>query len=605
MKTHLAIALFLLTMLMTRSPANAQASLAAENIIDDVKVVTSVGTEMFTLFRDARDEKQWYYVPNRPLLVEVAGENGQQMPQFSLLRYQFADPADASKLVEEGILQFASSMAAPAEALAQFKKSIQERSGLSDVRISAIPFKAAEVALYTYPGADGKSKLISAAPYGSGVAPLFSSQSMAFSIPLTRMGSDVFDKLSTGNTGIPVAVTFTFNALTPPSGFKITVDYDQLYSHYSKDEKMRASASYFGWFSASYEKTVQQIRESLINNKSISVEVISGENFKLEDIDKYLQPVLARINAELIESAKPPETVVPAQASSPSRGGWYGGGGYSVALKDITKVKKGKEVWDMRIQSIVERKTVAQGFIGIGKYSDAIKNQAIVVVPDSKFKSAYLMLPSPSVAEELGITNIDLEVDLKAGGTSQSQVVQWRPGSQWKDIAQKERTTLAFPLTAAAQADPTLSHAVFNTKVKITTNRQFLQLNSRSDAFNGQKSMLGINGALFEVVEISGDQLPFKDLGSGEVLQANVALTAGGQKYNAVLKPRSVNGKFSSPEPLRILVPKNLMKNPISAVITIQTSAGPRKWKYNGKEFGDESSFGGLSVFLQDNDFVK
>lgn len=605
MRKSLAVALFSLAMLTAHAPAQAQASLAAENIIDDVKVVSAAGTEVFTLFRDARNDKQWYYVPNRPRIVEVAGQDGQPVPQFSLLRYQFADPADASKLVEEGILQFAASLAAPADALQQFRKTIQERSGQTDVRISAIPFKAADVALYTYPGVDGKSKLISSAPYGSGVAPLFSSQSMVFSVPLTRMGSDVFDRLSTGTTGIPVAVTFTFNALTPPSGFKITVDFDQLYTHYSKDERVRASASYFGWFGASYEKTVQQIRESLITNKCITVEVIAGETFKLEDIDKYLQPVLARINSELIESAKPPDSVTPAQASTPSGGGWYGGGGYSVALKEVTKVKKGKEVWDMRLQSIVERKTVAQGFIGIGGYPEEVKQRAIVVVPDSKFKAAYLMLPSPSVAEELGITNIDLEVDLKAAGSSQSQVVQWRPGAQWKDIAQKERTTLAFPLTAAAQTDPNLSNATFDTKVKITTNHQFLQINSRADAFNGQKSMLGINGALFEVVEINGQGIPFKAQGAGEVLQANVALTAGGQKYNAVFKPMSINGQFAAPEPLRILVAKDLMSNPISAVITLQTSDGPRKWKYNGREFRNVSDFGGLSVFLQNADFVK
>jgi len=581
----------------------SQASLAAENIIDDVKVNVGSTVEVFTLFRDARNEAQWYYVPNRPRLLEVPVGN-QAEPQLSLVRYQFQDPADQAKLVEEGILQFAATLSAPGVALDEFRKQIKQRTGNDQVRISAIPFKSADVSLYTYPGAEGKSRLVANNPGGTGLAPLFASQSLAFSMPLTRMGTDVLDTLVKGNTGLPLAVTFSFNALTPPAGFKVTVDYSQLFTHYSKDEKFRAQASYFGWFGASYERTVQQIREELINNKDIKVEVISGEQFSLADIDKYLQPILARINAELIEAAKPPAEIAPATASTPSAGGWFGGGGYSVAIKDVTKVKKGTEVWDMRVQQIVERKTVAQGFIGLGAYPQQIKDRAVTTVPRSGFKSAYLMLPLPAVVDELGVSNIDLQVSLIAGGQPvQSQAVLWTPGGKWKDIGGGDRSVLAFPLTGLSVNDSDLKTAKFRSKINITTKKQVYTVETTSDAFDGQRAMPGVNGSLFDVVEVDGSGLSFAGLSNqGNILAANVQVKAGPQVLGTdMLRPKSINGTLQLPDPVRYLVPPlRDSTTPVIVNASFQTKGGVKKWRFDGSNIREQ--FGGTSIILVDQD---
>ena len=66
----------------------------------------------FTVVRDARRPAQWYYVPDRPRLVERL-QNNQRVPEFALMRYEFPDPQDAAKTIRGGILQFAVSLALP------------------------------------------------------------------------------------------------------------------------------------------------------------------------------------------------------------------------------------------------------------------------------------------------------------------------------------------------------------------------------------------------------------------------------------------------------------------------------------------------------------
>jgi hypothetical protein len=191
------------------------------------------------------------------------------------------------------------------------------------------------------------------------------------------MSSQVFSALVTGQTGLPITVDFSFYALTPVVGFIVTIDWGQIFRHYSGDERFRAAAPYLGFFGAPDEGSAKQIREDLINNKDIKVEVIGGNNLKMEDLDKLLQPILARINAELIEAIKPPLLVEPDVAAGPSAGSW-GLAGYSAVMKSADKVKTGYETWDMRFKSIVERRTIAKRIYWSGRisggYSEASHN---------------------------------------------------------------------------------------------------------------------------------------------------------------------------------------------------------------------------------------
>jgi hypothetical protein len=426
-------------------------------------------------------------------------------------------------------------------------------------------------------------------------------------VPLTKVGSDVMKALVTSDTGIPVAVTFTFNALTPPAGFKVTVNWDQTFQHYSSDEQFRAAASYFGWFGASYDRTVQKIREDLVNHGDIRVESISGETFTTADIEKYLQPILARINEGLIEAAKPPKEIEPAKANPPSAGGWLGSVGYSVAIKDVTKRKSGTEVWQMTNQAIVERKTIAQGFIGIGRFSEGTRNRLVTTVSGTDFSSAFFMLPSPAVAADLGVSQIDLQVQLVDNNQAvESQVVSWTPGGQWKDVNQRPRTTLAFGL-AGLNAAGGLQNAEFRSKLVLTTSTQSVTINSTTRAANGQSAMPGVNSALFNVAEIDGSQLPFAGLGNGDVLQGNGTLTITGEPpLSFGVRTKIEGGKRVPPDPFRAIVARRPDGSfpKVTANIVLQGNDGAQyDWKHNGGDL--QKAFGGLSISLIRSDFVK
>src|SRR5262245_51694748 len=100
---------------MAPTAVHAQASLAAEDILDEVPVTIGSVRESFTLIRDGRRPEQWYYVPDRPRLFERSLGSGPVEPDFTLLRYQFGDPGNAEKLLEGGLMQFALSLSLPAE----------------------------------------------------------------------------------------------------------------------------------------------------------------------------------------------------------------------------------------------------------------------------------------------------------------------------------------------------------------------------------------------------------------------------------------------------------------------------------------------------------
>ena len=212
--------LLLLALLISPRALPAQASLAAEDRIDEIPVEINGVQESFTVIRDGRIPEQWYYMPDRPRVFERTVD-GEAKPELALVHYQFQDPDDPQKLLEGGLLLFAASLSLPSEAIPQLEKVI--RAKVEDdqpIRLAAIPFKAAQVNLYT----PKEGKLIASAPQGEGIAPTFATQKMAFSVPLTRVGSDVYDELVHGNTGMPVSVELTYNGLTPPAGFKVKVD---------------------------------------------------------------------------------------------------------------------------------------------------------------------------------------------------------------------------------------------------------------------------------------------------------------------------------------------------------------------------------------------
>jgi hypothetical protein len=578
------------------SAAQAQASLAAEDIIDEVPVKLGNVTDRFTVVRDALQADQWYYAPSQPRLSERVMSNGQREPEFTLVRYQFKDPADPEKLAEGGFLQFAMTLALPPEALPQLKAAIAARTRAKPetIRLAALPFKSATAHLYI----PKSGLLVASEPVGPGIAPTFSTQKMAYAISLSKIGSDVYDSLANSTTGLATGIEFTYTGLTPPVGFTVTVDWDQAYTFYSKDEKARAQLSLGSFFGGKASVDRNKLVETLKQNKVIQIDEIDNP----ENGAKYLELILNRINNELTEAMKPPAAIPEAVAGDPNpdksvldklTGKFFGQAGYSVAIKDRKVVKKGKEKVTFKSRHLQERKTIAAGFVGIGGYSEEIRRRLVTVVPPGPWKSAFFILPNVGDAQEVGISQVDLELRLRTGtATHATQVAVWKPANGWTGIGggTTPRSLVVFGLMDLYQKDPTLANVKFETVSQITLKNDVLRVTD-SLPVDDQRAIVTPLSAV-KVLRLDATSLSWAGLVPGsKLVSATVSVRAGDRSFNTLIKPRLLDAKLVPPAPVTWIMPRAVPS--ATAKITFRLSDGSTvSWTRNGENLvsGQEDS---------------
>ncbi|MEM9555841.1 MAG: hypothetical protein AAGC60_16420 [Acidobacteriota bacterium] len=608
LRPFVVLLLGLSALLLAAVPSAGQASLAAEDRIDEIPVTVGGVETSYTVLRDARVRDQWYYVPTAPRLTERT-EAGTTLPELALIRYQARDPEDPQALLEAGLLQFSASLALPAEALPQLEAAIRstlEAAGADAseqaVRLAALPFKEATVRVYT----PGEGELVAGAPHGAGIAPTFATQSMAFSIPLTRVGSDVYDELVDGATGVPVVVEMTYSGLTPAAGFKVEVDWDQTYDFYSKNQKFAARAAWKGLVGGSVDVDHTKMRETLEENRCIKVMVTEGETLSAEQIDKHLEPILARINKELIARLEPPKKIAPKEAAKPSASGKFLSLGYSVAVRDVEQVKKGKEVIDFNVRQIQTRRTVASGFLGVGRYPEEVRERLVTVVPEGPWKSAFFVLPAVGDSDELGIHQVDLEIgiDLSTDDGERTihgaQVAVWTPEKGWRDRDGRARTVLTFPLMGLEARGDDLTDARFASRAQITAGRDVLRIEQSRDVFDGETAIATPLAAV-EVAAVDASLLSWNKIDPESPLAAvNVRLKSGERRTSGRLRPKRIDGEWMEPEPMFWLVEKG--DAPVTADISFLLRSGERiDWSHSGADLLETQS--SLEVTLVDGDW--
>jgi hypothetical protein len=568
--------------------ARAQASLAAEDIIDEVPVNIGNVLEKFTVIRDAVERNQWYYVPDQPRIAERVMSGGQREPEFALVRYQFKDPTNPEQLAEGGFLQFAMTLAAPPAVQEQLRAAIAKRSGDNPnaIRLAALPFKTAVANLYMPSG-----PLVASEHVGPGIAPTFATQKMAYAITLTKIGSDVYDTLVNGTTGLAAGIEFTYTGLTPPVGFKVTVDYQQAYSYYSKDEKIRAELSLAGAFGGKANIDRNKLIENLTQNKVITIE----ETDNPENGAKYLEMILDRINKELLQNAIPPQTIE-AKAEDPTvsknildklKDKYFGSAGYSVAIKERSQVRREKETIDFKSRKLQERKTIMSGFVGIGSYSEEMRKRLVTVVAPGPWKSAFFVLPNVGDAKEIGISQVDLEIHLKKqDATHATQVAVWKPtptgGGAWTGVGgTNPRSLLVFGLMDLFTQDPTLSGVKFETATQITLKNDVLRIN-QSLPVDDQSPIVNPLSAT-KVIRLDTSSLSWSGLvPDPKLVSATVTVKAADKSFNALVKPRLVDGKSAPPAEVNWVVPRNVSS--IIANITCRLVDGSTvPWSGNGR----------------------
>lgn len=616
----LSIAVFFLAGLL---PATAQVSLGAGDQTD-VVVKIDGENETFTVLRDYKKTEQFYYVPNKPQLA-TRGNGSKKRPVFHLLKYQTKNP-ETNDLVQGGILQFAVRLAPGADVVNQIRTSVASQFKIDEktVKLAPLPFKSAEVTIY-----DLKGELLTTEFQKPGIAPSFANNEIPFQVQLTDLSADVYDALTRGGGGIPVYITYSFDQISPETGFKVTVDWDQTFSHFSKDE--RTKTAYTRWYyyrtwwggwrasgTAGQRETQEQtLSEVLQENSSIKVESVAGKNFTQEEITKYMDPIIERVSKELVEKMVPPEKIEPAAAKEPQNANsWAGNSTY--AMKNISKVKKGKEVIEFKRRELFESKSTYGTLLGIGEYDKNIQEQLITIKPAGNWDYAYFTVPAVGDSESLAIRSIDLQVIPryydKSGKLQQipgtmAQLATWKPDNGYfADRKGNEITNILFPLQAiteylSKQQIP-MASCTYEVNLKVTQSNSIMNFKSYEEFICGGVPV-STPMARIEGVEIDCDTgLTFSDSKSDKTALAAVNLKISSdlpkKTYNLTIKGSSEN---KSPV---FLVEKEDegTKNKITAMVNFVLFGGKKiSWKNNGRNLQDDDL--GLSVILWDEDYQQ
>jgi hypothetical protein len=598
----LVLAALVLTAL-SAGGANGQASLLSEDMIDDI-VVTPAGSDRkygVTVVRDAFQRDQWYYVPNAPRLVERI-INGKRYPEFALVKYQYDDPNTPGQLLEGAILQFSASLALPGDEIEQIRNELKNRTNIAGlnpntIRISAMAIKSADVALYMpVANPNDPAAFLSAAANGTGIAPTFASQKMVFSIPLTKIGADIYDALTKeGGTGVPIAVTFKYNGTAPPAGIMATWNYDTVFQHYSSNKELAAEAAYYSLVGGSYKRSSSEVLNELESKQLVDIKLITGETFDMAKADQYLQPVLAKINEGIVQAMVPPATVQPAKAAIGNKGGFFGNANYAASFKNESERKHGHGEYSLNVTSVVERQTIASGFIGIQGYDEEIKNQMVVFAQNGFHSSAFL-LPQIAFGNSQDIAQVDLTIRVQGGNPEHNldnKSAIWGATNGWM-VNGKPATLIKFGLEGHNLTSEQKRKVVFETTTKISFtggNRPSFSYTERVNAFNG--SIPAVTpadkvdpveiGSLIEWTRDRGTP-PAAGQPAPKLAAIQTEFKSGSRTARAMLQPQLSNGVTSQPTFYWLVGSSvNGVEDPIDATLVFIFTNGSRvPWNLNG-----------------------
>ena len=402
--------------------------------------------ENTTLLRDSKNSNRWYYVPQKPLLVEREPSNTENpRPVFKLFCYQ---SEENNELYEGAMLQFSVSLKISSEKQKKIQDELERRFD-AETTLKPLPFKLGKATLY-----DQNGKKLVQTPQAPGLAPPYILGELPFQMQLNKFDANLYSALiNEKNSGVGVLLQLEFEGLLPPAGFKVKMNWDQTYEYLKKSDDMRFK---LGCFLVGAEVGINKtkIRENLVQQKCIEVESITGEKVSNEDLDRYLDPILARISNEMFQKITPPEEIKESEAHNPDlieKCFFPLKMSFKTELKDIKITKKGSETITFNTSIITDRNTACGTFIGINKYNEDTKSKLVNSMPLNNWAKAFLVLPSLSERPELNINSVTMTANVfdKTGNqiSNLSDTATWSSGD-WRDKNGEVTSNLSFPLNS-------------------------------------------------------------------------------------------------------------------------------------------------------------
>lgn len=561
-----------------------QASLAAENMIDDIKVTTKYGKQkVYSVCQDARIPTQWYYMPNELRLAEEVDVKGKVKPKFTLLRYQYQDVI-TKEAKEGGILVAAFTYAIEPEVVESVKQQIKARKkGLTNVTLSAIPLNTSTMD-FLASSAEFIGDIDAKAASSAGATS--ASQEMVISFNLTVLGSSVFKALVSGTGGIPMRGNITYNGLSAPCGFKINGNWSNVYEYFEKNVKVEGGLRW-SWLSIGGSHSKNKIRESLQSIKGMKVEVIDcpsegdanagGANTANANMEALIASIQKEVFSDTLMNRANQMTSLESLLKNPAIAADKETAdkiiaaiekmksiqfGAQNAVKDVKRRRTGTISYDYSRQRLVLRASSIGGLLSLSKYglteAQMIKDGYIVDVDVNRdFPSVIVGLPNINPDYEL--KTIVLEVSYKnSEGKTHSEGRSWDlTKNGWVTPAGKEVGYLRFNLIGEKDKKR-LAEPEFDIKLQVVSklpNASFV-IQKKVKLSSGDKYIDALE-LLTRQYTVDGSGLDFSRITNEQSDLAFVKLVfnKGNVKINKDIKPFFKDGQAGLPNPLYFLVP--------------------------------------------------
>lgn len=281
-KTRTSIILgFSILLSLTYSSVKSQ-----NNIILD----KPVNAGELTLFQEVRNDKNYYYLVDKPRLA--IHENGK--PQFSFLRFvenvtSGPNEADAKEGEGGGIVHALIELDVTNKQLRDAQQELQRKVPGAKIMGPAMYDEGSVALISSFANADGVwTKQV----IGLGKAPLLEGQKAAVSVQLTKQGAKVlWESFKTPTPDFSISFEMMLTGYDSPKKAIITANWDQIY----KSENFQAGvASRSGFLAAEIKKAYDELRVE----KAITVDTQEDEGLdKIVDmaynklIEMMFQPI--------------------------------------------------------------------------------------------------------------------------------------------------------------------------------------------------------------------------------------------------------------------------------------------------------------------------
>ncbi len=602
----------------------AQASLAAEDMVEDIAVTTKYGEQKtYTLIRDAQTPEQWYYMPASIRVAEDV-TNGKVKPKMTILKYQYKDKV--TKEVKEGaVLSATFTMAMEPEVVDEVKnkllekvrnlqnakdaywKKYQRKLGKAQIRLAGMPLESSKIEFLNANG-DFLDEVEAKTSFDGATT---ASQDMVLSYNLTSLGASVIKGLATGQSGLTLRANIVYKGLTPPCGYTIKGKWDNVYKYFEKQSKLEGGINV--WFiQASATDTKEKKRESLEKIQDIKVSQIGCEGEEASAGDENLQSLLEKIeeqvfNTEMLTQA---EELAKLQSMFESTDDKelkkklidkITGSeralklGYQRSVKDIEKRQTGEINYDYAKQQIVSRKSTFGGGLSFARYNLTeeqllIEGYVINVDANKDFRSTIFGLPI--INPDYGLRAMTLQIKYKnSDGSTRSEARQWTADKGWLTPMGKQVSHIQFNLIGE-QDQAKLDEPEFNIQLQVVSNLPNGSFNiDRTIKMAGDEKFVDAIEMVTDSYIVDGEALSFAKISgnNADLATAKVTIKNGALLIKKNMKPSYINGVATPPSPLHILFPKG--ESPGSGTVVYVTNDGQKKNREETITLGENTLF--------------